>query len=210
MRLQLQVFVKNPVRQKERKQMEAVRYLSKAELEAGMDHIRQSPKEHGTLRLIVCRPKDDEREVVAHGELSLSEGLIGDNWKIRGSKQMADRSANPDAQITVMNARTIELIAQEEARWSLAGDQLYVDMDLSDDNLPPGTRLAIGSAIIEVSAQPHTGCRKFSDRFGVEAMKFVNSPEGKRLRLRGMNTRLVRPGVVRVGDVVSKVDGALK
>jgi MOSC domain-containing protein YiiM len=157
------------------------------------------------LKMIARRPRDDEREMVEFAELDLHQGLVGDNWKSRGSRQMPDGSANPNAQITVMNARMIELVARERERWSLAGDQLYVDMDLSDQNLPPGTRLAIGSAIIEVSAQPHTGCRKFSDRFGVDAMKFVNSPEGKRLHLRGVNTRIVQAGVVRVGDAVKKV-----
>lgn len=185
--------------------MEATRYLSMTELEAGMDYIRQSPKDHGTLKMIVRRPVDDERQVMEHGELDLAEGLIGDNWKRRGSKHRADGSANPEAQITVMNARAIEIVAQDEERWSLAGDQLYIDMDLSDDNLPAGTRLAIGSAILEVSAVPHSGCNKFSARFGVEAMKFVNSPEGKRLHLRGINTRIVQAGVIQVGDVVKKV-----
>jgi hypothetical protein len=185
--------------------MEATKYLSMTELTTGMDYIRQSPRDHGILKMIVRRPLDDEREVIERGELGLSEGLIGDNWKSRGSKQTVDGSANPDAQITVMNARTIELLAQETDRWPLAGDQLYIDLDLSDENLPPGTRLAIGSAIIEVSAVPHTGCKKFSARFGVEAMKFVNSPEGKRLHLRGINTKIIQPGVIRVGDIVKKI-----
>jgi MOSC domain-containing protein YiiM len=185
--------------------MEAIKYLSMTELEEGMDYIRQSPKDHGTLKMIVCRPVDDEREVTQRGELNLWEGLVGDNWKRRGSKHTEDGSANPDAQITVMNARAIELVAQAAERWSLAGDQLYIDMDLSDENLPPGTRLSIGSAILEVSAVPHTGCKKFSARFGVEAMKFVNSPEGKRLHLRGINTKIVQAGVIQVGDVVRKV-----
>lgn len=184
-----------------------MKHLPMMELEAGMDSIRRSPKDNGTLKMIVRRPRDDEREMVERAELDLTEGLIGDNWKRRGSKHMPDGSANPDAQITIMNARVIELLAQDRARWPLAGDQLYIDMDLSEDNLPPGTRLAIGSAILEVSAQPHSGCRKFSDRFGVDAMKFVNSPEGKQLHLRGINSRLVQAGVVRVGDVVEKLDG---
>lgn len=185
--------------------MEAVKYLSMTELEAGMDYIRHSPKDHGVLKMIVRRPMDDEREVLEAGELTISGGLLGDNWKTRGSKQTPDGSANISAQITVMNARTIELVAQEPKRWSLAGDQLYIDIDLSDDNLPSGTRLAIGSAIIEVSAVPHTGCKKFSARFGLEAMKFVNSPEGKQLHLRGINTKIVQAGVIHVGDIVNKI-----
>lgn len=176
-----------------------------AELEAGMEYIRQSPKDHGTLKMIVRRPQDDGRETVTEAEITLTDGLVGDNWRQRGSKHMPNGSANPEAQITVMNARIIALVARSEERWPLAGDQLFVDLDLSEENLPPGTRLAIGTLVIEVSAVPHTGCRKFSDRFGVEAMKFVNSPEGRQLHLRGINTRVVQPGTIRVGDVVRKV-----
>ncbi len=187
--------------------MEAVKYLSMIELEAGMQYVQQAPRDNGTLRMIVRRPKDDEREVILRGELDLSEGLVGDNWKARGSKHTPDGSANLNAQITVMNSRLIELVAQAEDRWSLAGDQLYIDMDLSHDNLPPGTCLAIGSAVIEVSPEPHTGCKKFSARFGTDAMKFVNSSEGKQLHLRGINTRVVQGGTIRVGDVVRKITG---
>ena len=155
--------------------------------------------------MIVRRPKEDEREVLQVGVLSLEEGLVGDTWKDRYSRHSPDGSANPNAQITVMNARAVDLLAQGEERWSLAGDQLYVDLDLSVDNLPPGTRLALGTATLEVTSQPHTGCAKFAERYGTDATKFVNSPEGKRLHLRGINTRVVRAGTVRVGDVVRKV-----
>lgn len=182
-----------------------VQYLSMTELEAGMDHIRQSPKDQGTLKMIVRRPNVDEREVLHEGELSTEEGLVGDTWKVRVSIHSKDGKANSNKQITIMNARAIALLAQNEEYWPLAGDQLYVDMDLSDDNLPPGTHLAIGSAILEVFPDPHTGCQKFSSRFGVEAMKFVNSPEGKRLHLRGINTKVIQAGIILAGDVVSKL-----
>lgn len=182
-----------------------VQHLSMRELEAGMDYLRQAPKDNGVLIMVVRRPAVDEREVLREGELNLLDGLVGDTWKDRVSRHSTDGLANINAQITVMNARAIELLAQSEERWALAGDQLYIDFDLSDDNLPAGTRLAIGSAIIEVSAEPHTGCKKFSSRFGVEAMKFVNSLEGKRLHLRGINTKVIQGGTIRVGDVVSKV-----
>lgn len=182
-----------------------VQYLSRAELEAGMDSIRQSPKEEGALKMIVRRPTVDEREVLREGELSLGEGLVGDTWKIRFNKHSTNGRANPSKQITIMNARTIALLAQAEERWPLAGDQLYADLDLSDDNLPSGTRLAIGSAILEVSADPHNGCDKFAARFGVEALKFVNSPEGKRLHLRGINTRVIQAGTIRIGDTIRKL-----
>ena len=182
-----------------------IQHLSMTELESGMDYIRQSPKENGVLKMIVRRPNVDGREVVNEGELDPLEGLVGDTWKARGSGHTPDGLAEINAQITVMNSRTIAVLAQDEERWPLAGDQLYIDMDLSDDNIPPGTHLAIGSAIIEVSVVPHTGCKKFSERFGVEALKFVNSAEGKQLHLRGINTRVIRAGVIRVGDVVRKI-----
>ena len=182
-----------------------IEYLSMSQLEEGMEHIRQAPKDHGTLKMIVRRPREDERDAIDQGELSLSDGLVGDSWKIRGSKHTPDGSAHLYAQITIMNARCTALLAQHEEHWALAGDQLYVDFDLSDDNIPPGTRLAIGSAVLEVSAEPHSGCKKFSERFGVEAMKFVNSPEGKRLHLRGINAKVIQAGTIRVGDAVRKV-----
>lgn len=182
-----------------------VAYLSTTELEAGLEHIRQAPKDSGTLKMIVRRPREDERDVTDYGELSITEGLVGDNWKSRGSRHTHDGSATLYSQITVMNARCAALLAQSEERWALAGDQLFVDFDLSEDNIPPGSRLAIGSAILEVSAEPHSGCKKFSARFGVEAMIFVNSPEGKRLHLRGINARVIQAGAIRVGDLISKI-----
>ena len=185
--------------------METITYLSRVELEAGMEHIRQSPRDRGVIQMIVRRPQVDDRQMMEEAELSLTDGLVGDNWKFRTSRHTPERSANLDAQITVMNARLIALVAQSPDRWPLAGDQLYVDMDLGVENLPPGTRLAIGSAVIEVTATPHTGCRKFSSRFGVEAMKFVNSPEGKQLHLRGINTKVIQGGTFRVGDLVKKM-----
>jgi hypothetical protein len=182
-----------------------IQYLSVIELEAGMDHIRQSPKDQGTLQMIVRRPNVDEREILDEGELNTLEGLVGDTWNVRVNVHSTGGRPNLHKQITIMNARTIALLAQSEEYWPLAGDQLYADMDLSEDNLPPGTQLAIGSAILEVSPDPHTGCQKFSSRFGVEALKFVNSPEGKRLHLRGINTRVVRGGVIHIRDIIQKI-----
>lgn len=180
-------------------------HLIREELEAGLDYIREAPKADGVVKMIVRRPGVDERELVNEAELSLTEGLVGDNWKSRGNNHRPDGSADIEAQLTLTNARLVALLAQDESRWALAGDQLYVDFDLSENNIPPGTRLAIGSAVIEVSAKPHTGCNKFSARFGVEALKFVNSPEGKQLHLRGINTRVIQPGTIHVGDAVKKL-----
>ena len=180
-------------------------HLSTEQLEANLDHIRQSPQGAGTLALIVRRPAMDEREVLTIGELDISEGLVGDNWRTRGSSRTADGSAHPEMQLNIINARLVALIAPDTARRPLAGDQLHVDLDLSGENLPPGTRLAIGLAIVEVTAQPHTGCNKFKARFGVDALKFVNSPLGKELHLRGINARVVQGGQIAVGDAVRKL-----
>jgi len=176
-----------------------------AELTAGLDEILRSPTARGTVELIVRRPAENEREVLDEGVLDLEEGLVGDMWSRRGSRRMPDGSANPDAQLTLMNARAAAQIAGGRERWPLAGDQLYVDLDLSIENLPAGTRLAVGEAVIEVTAEPHTGCAKFSARFGSEAVKFVNKSPGRELRLRGVNTRVVTPGAVRVGDAITKL-----
>jgi hypothetical protein len=184
--------------------MADVRHLTSEELEAGLENIRQSPKDNGVLALIVRRPQVGERQVLDQGELDLLQGLVGDTWRMRGSSRTSDGSSHPDMQLNIMNARVIALVAQARERWPLAGDQLYIDMDLSTDNLPPGTRLALGSAVIEVTAQPHTGCQKFVARFGLDAMKFVNSPLGSQLHLRGINAKVVQPGVIRVGDVVRR------
>lgn len=185
--------------------MADVNFLTTAQLEAGLEDVRRSPRDVGSLELIVRRPAVEAREELSEGELSLREGLVGDNWATRGCRLTADGSAHPEMQLNVMNARVIALVAQDRARWALAGDELFVDLDLSEENLPPGTRLSLGSAVIEVTAQPHTGCKKFVARFGVDAMQFVNSPLGRQLRLRGLNAKVVKPGVIRVGDVVRKL-----
>jgi len=178
-------------------------YASTSELGAGLDHVRAAPSDEGVLELIVRRPAVDEREVLEEAELDLELGLVGDSWSSRG--RSGGRTANRDAQITVVSARAVALAARDRDRWPLAGDQLYVDLDISRDNLPPGTRLAIGSAVVEVTAEPHTGCKKFRARFGMEALELFNSPQGRALNLRGINTRVVEPGVVRTGDSVRKL-----
>jgi hypothetical protein len=180
-------------------------HLSTAELEAGLDEVRRSPADRGTVELIVCRPAVDERIVLTEATLDPSRGLVGDNWLARGSSRTPDKFADPDKQITVMNGRAAGLVAGNPDRRKLAGDQLFVDLDISTANLPAGTRLEIGTAVIEVSPQPHLGCPKFSARFGKEALQFVNSPLGRQLRLRGLNARIVVPGTIRTGDTVSKL-----
>ena len=178
-------------------------YATPVELEAGLEHLRASPRGEGVVELIVRRPAEGEREVVEEAELDLERGLVGDSWHARG--RSGGRPANPNAQVTVMNARATALVAGDRERWPLAGDQLYVDLDLSHEHLPPGTRLELGSAVLEVTEDPHTGCKKFNERFGLEALKFVNSPEGRELNLRGINTRVVQAGTVRAGDAIRKL-----
>ena len=181
---------------------EIARHLTTDELTAGLEVVRAAPRDQGRLELIVRRPAVNAREVLTTGVLDLREGLVGDSWSRRPSSRMADGRPHPDMQINVMSARVIALVAQHRDRWPLAGDQLYVDLDLSEANLPAGTRLAIGTAVLEVSAAPHTGCAKFVQRFGLEAMKFVNSPLGRSLRLRGLNARVVTGGTIAPGDTV--------
>jgi hypothetical protein len=170
-----------------------------------LEHIQQSPKDSGQVELIVRRPAVEEREIITQGRLLPASGLEGDNWRERGSTSMTDGSANPEAEITLMNSRVIQTLTQDETRWALAGDQFFVDFDLSEENIPAGTRLVIGSAIVEVSPLPHNGCKKFSARFGVDALKFISMAENKSLRMRGINAKIIQAGDVKQGDLVRKV-----
>ncbi len=183
-----------------------VPHVALAQLQSALAEIRCSPADDGRIELIVRRPEVEAREVLADARLDEHEGLVGDCWRTRGSSSTSDGSAHPDCQITLMNARSAAAIAGDRERWPLAGDQFYVDLDLSFENLPPGTRLHVGSALLEVTAVPHRGCGKFLRRFGTDALKFVNSDVGRELNLRGVNTRIVRGGDVRTGEAVSKAD----
>ncbi len=170
------------------------------DLEARLDHIRLSPATVGTVELIVRRPGVDLREVVESAYLDVTEGLVGDTWRARYPGE-----PNRDAQVALMNARVVAAVAGDHSRWPLAGDQFYVDLDLNVRNLPPKTRLRLGSAVVEVTAKPHRGCAKFAERFGADALRFVNLDSGPELRLRGVYVRVVEPGTVRLDDVVSKL-----
>jgi|TARA_Y100000310_G_scaffold331319_1_gene404647 hypothetical protein len=182
-----------------------VEHPTTAELEAGLDDVRNSPTDNGTLDLIVRRPEIDEREVLEIGELSVEEGLVGDNWVRKPSGRTDDGGPHPGMQLNIINSRVLALICPDPDRRALAGDQFVIDMDLTEANLPAWTRLAIGSAVIEVTDQPHTGCRKFSQRFGGDSLRFINSDVGGDLKLRGINARVVQPGTITTGDTVRKL-----
>ena len=182
-----------------------MRFLDAHALEEGLPDILASPRDEGVVTMIVRRPDTGEREVVDSGELDVAQGLVGDNWRSRGSGMTDDGAAHPEMQLNLMNSRVIALVAGSEDRWALAGDQFFVDLDLAKENLPAGTPLAMGSAIVEVTSVPHLGCKKFVARFGMEAMKFVNSRRGKKLCLRGINAKVVQSGRVSTGDTIRRV-----
>lgn len=173
-------------------------------LEAALDEIRKSPTSEGVVALLVRRPDSGEREELDEADIDVVEGLVGDNWRRRPNPRTEDGAAHPDTQLTLMNARAVAAMAGDRARWALAGDQVFVDLDLSEENLPPGARLSLGDALVEVTDIPHTGCQQFKERFGKDSLRFVNTPEGRRLRLRGVYARVVRSGKIRVGDSAKK------
>jgi len=180
-------------------------YRSFDELTTYVPAVRGAPANGGVLELIVARPAVGERAALDEGRLDVVDGLIGDSWRDRPSSRMPDGQPHPGMQITIMNSRAIDAIAGTRERWALAGDQLYADLDVSVDNLPDGTRLAIGEAVVEVTDQPHRGCAKFADRFGSDAVRFVNTGEGAALRLRGINTKVISGGTIRPGDTFTKI-----
>lgn len=175
------------------------------ELASSLPGILEAPADRGPVEMIVRRPAENERETVDAGHLDSEVGLVGDNWKSRGNPHTHDGAADPLAQLTLMNARVADAVADSRERWPLAGDQIYVDLDLSVDNLPPGSRLRIGAAVVEISMKPHTGCAKFASRFGREALRFVNVGEGKHRRFRGVNVFVVEGGSFAVGDKMTKI-----
>jgi hypothetical protein len=175
------------------------------EIEARIEHVLASPRDKGTIELIVARTAIGERMVLEAGEFDVERGLIGDNWFDRGSKRTPDGSAHPEMQVNIMNYRFAELIAGHRNRVPLAGDQLYVDLFLGAENVPPGTRIRAGTAVLEVTELPHLGCKKFVERFGVEAMKYANSEFGRSKNLRGVNAKVVSSGVCRPGEVIELI-----
>lgn len=173
-------------------------HRSTDELEARLGDILAAPSDNGPVEMIVRRPAENRRETIETGRLDTAEGLAGDDWSKRGE-------SHKSTQLTLMSSRVVDAVAGSRDRWPLAGDQLYVDMDLSNGNLPAGTRLGIGDAVVEVSSMPHTGCAKFAGRYGPVALRFVNVGEGRQRRFRGMYAFVVQSGEFRVGDKVRKL-----
>jgi hypothetical protein len=204
----LSVGMANPQMISDIQATSAPHHLNTEELAAGLAEIRRSPKEGGSVVMIVARPEPEHRHSLEQGELRPTDGLVGDRWRLTCGLKLPDGSPDPAVQITLMNARCIQLIAGEREHWPLAGDNLFLDLDLSVENLPAGARLRIGECVLEISEPPHTGCAKFKHRFGIAALQFVNSPEGKALRLRGANARVLQAGVVSVGDLVTRCERA--
>jgi hypothetical protein len=180
-------------------------HRSLAELQQGLPVILAAPKDEGVLRAIVVRPAHGERLTPGASEVSLARGVHGDHWEKGCWRTTEDGRPDPDVQICIMSARCIELIAGPIENWPPAGDNLFIDMDLTPANMPPGQRFSIGTALFEITAVPHNGCDQFIARFGRDAVLFVNTGEGKRLRLRGIYARVIRDGRIAAGDRVTKL-----
>lgn len=183
----------------------AVDYVSAEEIERKFAALEPSPRQQGTVEMIVRRPQVNEREVVEQAEITVEHGVIGDNWLARGSSSTEDGSAHPGMQLAIMNSRIINLIAQSRDNWAPAGDQLFVDFDLSEENLPIGQRFSIGEVIFEVSPIPHKGCKKFKQRYGLDASRFINNLAYEPLRLRGVNVSVIQGGTIKTGDTITKL-----
>jgi MOSC domain-containing protein YiiM len=179
--------------------------LTATDFQSRLTELGNSPTDSGSLDMIVRRPESGEREVVQQADLHPNDGVVGDNWSTRGSSHTEDGNADPNRQITLMNSRVLRAIESQPSRWALAGDQLIVDLDLSIYNLQPGHQISIGTAILEITDIPHTGCANFTARFGHDAIRFVNSKEGRDMRRRGIYARVVQAGSIQVGDTVSKI-----
>jgi|TARA_B100001741_G_scaffold84376_2_gene68655 MOSC domain-containing protein YiiM len=197
--------MKNLQRNQSDSEAKNIRHLNTDELEAGLEEALTSPTDEGIVNLIVCRPDVGQRKVLQSAEFSLEIGLVGDNWSKKPYSKSPDGGPHPEMQVTMINSRVLDLItAGDSSRMAVPGDQLVVDFDLSRENIPPGTKLNIGSAIIEVTEAPHTGCAQFVGWFGDDAMRFVNSSRGRELCLRGINSKVVQPGVISQGDKITK------
>ena len=180
-------------------------YIASSEIEARFEWVLEAPADAGRVESLVIRPAVNQREPLQRVMFSPQQGVEGDNWLSSCWKKLPSGESDPDVQVAIMNARMIEVLTNDKSRWPLAGDQLFVDFDLSVGNLAVGDRLQVGAAVLEITAEPHRGCSKFKKRFGQDALTFVNSPQGDVHRLRGVYAKIVSAGEVCVGDSVSKI-----
>lgn len=175
------------------------RHLTLDELNAGIDRVLNSPKDGGTVEMLIVRPAEEARITPERAEVSAELGMHGDHWSTGKYRDEID------IQIAIMNSRVLDLVSGGRERWSLAGDNIVADLDLSRANLTPGQKLEAGSAVLEITETPHNGCKKFASRFGAVALRFVNLGAGKDLRLRGIYARVMQPGTISVGDQIQKL-----
>jgi MOSC domain-containing protein YiiM len=184
----------------------AAKYLSTAELESGLAEVIDSPPDNGRLEKIFIRPAVNERRSLDSAALTVDGGIEGDRWSTEASHRTSDGRPDPQNQITLMNARILRQISGDADAMCLAGDNLIVDLDLSEANLPAGSRLAVGrEVVVQINALPHTGCGKFTRRYGAEARTFVNSERGTELQLRGRHGSVIQGGTITVGDSLQKM-----
>lgn len=177
-----------------------MKFVTVNELEYNLPYILSSPKDEGRIENIIVRRKKNERELRKEVFLSQERGVEGDRWF-----DLSKGEPDPRRQLTIINSRLIKLLAQNDERMQLAGDNLITDLDLSESNLPVGQRLTIGDVMVEIADVPHTGCSKFAERFGKDAVEFINAPERSSLRLRGVYAKFLNSGLIHVGDIIKKI-----
>jgi hypothetical protein len=180
------------------------KHRTRAEIEAGIGPVLQSPAEGAAVEALFSRPAPGKRLDLPALEVSVSGGIAGDHWSLGCWKTLPDGSPDPDVQVSLMNRRMLHLIAGARDNWARAGNNIIVDMDLSIDNLPIGQRLRVGTAELEIGPVANTGCDFFIERYGRDACVFVNTGIAKQKRLRGVYARVVKDGQIRIGDIIRK------
>jgi len=177
-----------------------MKFVTTDEINSNLSFILSSPKDVGKIESIIVRRRKNERELRKEVFLSPEKGVEGDRWY-----DLSKGKPDPRRQLTIINSRLIKLLAQSVERMQLAGDNLIIDLDISDANLPVGQRLTIGKVMVEITDVPHTGCSRFAERYGNDAVEFINAPERSSLRLRGVYAKFLNSGLIHVGDIIKKI-----